>query len=69
MHDVQVEGLTEYGDSRDRVKHFTFDYCYDSNAQLSPGADYTTQEMVRARGIDCFNLCSLNLIGFSRDRE
>lgn len=43
---VKLEGVPEYGDSRDRVKHFTFDYCYDSALDRSTQADYASQELV-----------------------
>ena len=43
---VQVEGSFEFGDSRDRVKHFAFDYCYDSAVDRSDNAEYASQELV-----------------------
>ena len=41
----QAEGLPEIGDSRERIKHFTFDYCYDSSMpQQSPA--FASQQLV-----------------------
>ena len=47
---VQVEGSFEFGDSRDRVKHFAFDYCYDSAVDRSDNAEYASQELVSTLG-------------------
>ncbi|XP_061168862.1 uncharacterized protein LOC133178120 [Saccostrea echinata] len=42
---AKVEQYSEYGDSREKIKHFTFDYCYDSSgAPQSPG--YASQQLV-----------------------
>ncbi|XP_056022317.1 uncharacterized protein LOC125649680 isoform X7 [Ostrea edulis] len=42
---AKVDQSTEYGDSRERIKHFTFDYCYDSSgAPQTPG--YASQQLV-----------------------
>ena len=43
---VQVEGSFEFGDSRERVKHLAFDYCYDSAVDRSDNAEYASQELV-----------------------
>lgn len=42
---IQVDQSSDYGDSREKVKHFTFDYCYDSSgAPQTPG--YASQQLV-----------------------
>ncbi|XP_062569884.1 LOW QUALITY PROTEIN: uncharacterized protein LOC134231950 [Saccostrea cucullata] len=42
---AKVDQYSEYGDSREKIKHFTFDYCYDSSgAPQSPG--YASQQLV-----------------------
>ncbi|XP_064603276.1 uncharacterized protein LOC135468784 [Liolophura sinensis] len=42
---TKVESLSEYGDSRERVKHFTFDYCYNSYDQPQSPI-YASQELL-----------------------
>jgi len=42
---TQVDSQSDYGDSRERVKHFTFDYCYDSASDPQSPA-YSSQELV-----------------------
>lgn len=42
---AKVDQSSDYGDSREKVKHFTFDYCYDSSgAPQTPG--YASQQLV-----------------------
>ncbi|XP_076464871.1 uncharacterized protein LOC143296707 isoform X2 [Babylonia areolata] len=44
---VKVEGSAEYGDSsRDRVKHFAFDYCYDCSVDRGHCAAFASQQLV-----------------------
>ncbi|XP_067682675.1 uncharacterized protein [Haliotis asinina] len=45
INNVKLEGVPEYGDSRERVKHFTFDYCYDSMGDPQQQG-YASQEVV-----------------------
>ncbi|GFO32299.1 kinesin-like protein [Plakobranchus ocellatus] len=45
---VKVEGQPEFVDHRDRVKHFSFDYCYDSSAvdTRDENTEVPSQELV-----------------------
>ncbi|BFZ07014.1 hypothetical protein BsWGS_10053 [Bradybaena similaris] len=46
INNVKVEGHSEYGDSRERVKHFTFDYCYDQGSTTEDSAEAPSQELI-----------------------
>ncbi|KAL5008864.1 hypothetical protein ScPMuIL_014445 [Solemya velum] len=41
----KVDGIAEFADSREKVKHFTFDYCYDSTLDVT-AAGYASQQLV-----------------------
>ncbi|KAH9492152.1 hypothetical protein Btru_048743, partial [Bulinus truncatus] len=43
---INVEGQTEYGDSRERVKQFTFDFCYDGASEISQTCAVPCQEQI-----------------------
>ncbi|CAL1536259.1 unnamed protein product [Lymnaea stagnalis] len=46
LTNVNVEGQAEYGDHRERVKHFTFDYCYDGASEHSDTDMVACQELI-----------------------
>ncbi|XP_060080344.1 uncharacterized protein LOC132559734 [Ylistrum balloti] len=45
VENIKVDGQSDFGDSRERFKNFTFDYCYDSSVEPSSPA-FASQELV-----------------------
>ncbi|XP_069119081.1 uncharacterized protein [Argopecten irradians] len=45
VENIKVESQSEFGDSREKVKTFTFDYCYDSTVDPTSPA-FASQELV-----------------------
>ncbi|XP_033735090.1 uncharacterized protein LOC117323766 [Pecten maximus] len=45
VENIKVDGQSDFGDSRERVKNFTFDYCYDSTVEPTSPA-FASQELV-----------------------
>ncbi|XP_012936295.1 stAR-related lipid transfer protein 9, partial [Aplysia californica] len=43
---VKAEGQPEFGDHRERVKSFTFDYCYDNASDCIETTELASQELV-----------------------
>ncbi|KAK6997914.1 StAR-related lipid transfer protein 9, partial [Biomphalaria glabrata] len=43
---VHVEGQPEFGDHRERIKQFTFDFCYDGASEVSKTSAVPCQEQI-----------------------
>ncbi|KAL3874645.1 hypothetical protein ACJMK2_037627, partial [Sinanodonta woodiana] len=45
IENTKLFGLSDIGDSRERIKHFTFDHCYNSACSIEDPA-YASQELI-----------------------